>query len=49
MEYLDNLITRLAQKCIGVSPGDSDDLITVTADSTLITVDSTLITSDETI
>jgi len=46
MEYLDNLITRLAAKCVGVSPGGSyvDGIITV--DSTIVTVDSDIITVD---
>jgi len=46
MEYLDNLITRLAAKCVGFSPGGSyvDGIITV--DSTIVTVDSDIITVD---
>jgi len=54
MEYLDNLITRLAEKCLGVSPSGYGgpfivDTSDITADSTEITVDSTLITGDETV
>lgn len=52
MQYLDDIITRLAEKCVGTSPsGYGGPFIedTVTADSILITVDSTLITADETI
>jgi hypothetical protein len=45
MEYLDNLITRLAAKCIGVSPGGVTEG-TITVDSTVVTVDSTVITVD---
>lgn len=45
MQYLDDIITRLAAKCVGVSPSgyggpytaDSD---VVTADNDVITVDS---------
>jgi len=46
MEYLDNLITRLAEKCTEVSPSGYGG--PYTADSTEITADSE-ITIDSTI
>ena len=50
MEYLDNLITRLAEKCTTISPsGGYAGSFGGTVDSTEITVDSTIVTSDETI
>ena len=49
MEYLDNLITRKAYKCIGTSPGGSTVEGAITADSMEVTADSTVITADETI
>lgn len=47
MEYLDNLITRLAAKCAAVSPSGGGGTGYLTVDSTDITVDSTLISSDD--
>lgn len=54
MEYLDNIITRLAEKCTSVSPSGYGgpfivDTSEITADSDLITIDSDIITADETI
>ena len=45
MQYLDDIITRLALKCAGVSPSGyggpyTTDLDTVTVDSDIITIDS---------
>jgi hypothetical protein len=57
MQYLDDLYTRLAIKCLGPSPsegyygpfvvGITVDITDVTADDTLITADLTLISVDE--
>jgi hypothetical protein len=50
MQYLDDLITRMAIKCVAISPsggGGSGGVLTV--DNTIVTVDSTIITSDQTI
>jgi hypothetical protein len=44
MEYIDNLITRLASKCAAISPSGTTG--SITADNSIITVDSTLITID---
>ena len=44
MEYLDNLITRLATKCAAVSPSGGGDL---TVDIDWITVDNDIITVDQ--
>ena len=45
MQYLDDIITRLALKCVGVSPSSGYEG-PYTVDSTDITVDSTIITID---
>ena len=42
MEYLDNIITRLSEKCNEASPSYGY----LTADNDIITVDSDLITTD---
>jgi hypothetical protein len=44
MQYLDDIITRLAAKCVGVSPSGYGGPYTV--DSTTVTVDDTTITVD---
>jgi hypothetical protein len=55
MEYLDNIITRLAEKCTSISPSVGYDgpfivdTSEITVDSDQITVDSTIISVDETI
>jgi len=46
MQYLDDLITRQAYKCVGISPSEGGVEGAITADSTIVTVDSTIITSD---
>lgn len=43
MEYLDNIITRLSEKCDEVSPSYGY----LTADNDIITVDSDIITVDQ--
>ena len=53
MEYLDNIYTRLALKCMGVSPSSDSGyygpfVVPLTADMTNITADSTVITADMT-
>jgi hypothetical protein len=45
MEYLDNIITRLALKCVGASTSGYGGPFTV--DSDIITVDSDIITVDQ--
>jgi len=59
MEYLDNIYTRLASRCAGISPSSDTgyygpfvtsltvDMTNITADSTLITADSTEILTDD--
>lgn len=52
MEYLDNLYTRLVEKCSVVSPSGwsvTVDNLDLTIDNTFIPVDSEVITSDQTI
>ena len=44
MQYLDDIITRLAEKCTAVSPSGYGGPYTV--DDTTITVDDTTITVD---
>lgn len=46
MEYLDNLITRLASKCVGVSPGGGTISGSITVDMDTITIDSETISVD---
>lgn len=56
MEYLDNIYTRLAIRCLGVSPGSDEGdygysgpyVVGLTVDMIGITADSTLITADMT-
>lgn len=43
MEYLDNIVTRLVEKCISDSPSYGE----LTADNDIITVDTDLITTDQ--
>lgn len=45
MQYLDDLITRLAEKCTAISPSGYGGPYTV--DNDVITVDSDLISIDE--
>ena len=45
MQYIDDLITRLAYKCVGISPSGVD-VGSVTADTTIITSDTDIITAD---
>jgi len=45
MQYLDDLITRQAYKCVSISPSEGVEGAMM-ADSTLITADSTIITAD---
>lgn len=57
MQYLDDLYTRLAIKCLGPSPSEgyygpfvvglTVDMTNITADSTLITVDADIILVDD--
>lgn len=42
MEYLDNIVTRLVDKCLSASPSYGE----LTADNDVITVDSDIITID---
>lgn len=44
MEYLDNITTRLAEKCAEASPSGYGG--PYTADSTVVTADSDIITVD---
>jgi hypothetical protein len=43
MEYLDNIVTRLVEKCISDSPSYGE----LTADNDIITVDNDIITVDQ--
>ena len=44
MQYLDDIITRLALKCVAVSPSGYGGPFT--ADSDIVTVDSDVVTVD---
>lgn len=56
MEYIDNIYTRLALKCLGVSPSGDEGyygysgpfVVGLTVDTIGITADSDLITADMT-